>query len=84
MNHFPPRAADQHAVIISDVAAACERHSIPIGALCTALIDLMEAAREAHPFLPPSGEIISRAKTRAESYGACLRSDQRKLNEVLK
>lgn len=79
VNNFPPRSADQHAIVIGDIADACQQHGISVIALCVALKELIEAATSASPFLPPSGEIISRAKRKTELFASCLESDLKHL-----
>lgn len=75
--HFPRRDESERAVVIGDIAAACARHEITIIGLSVALTELVESARSAHPFMPPTGEILHHAQKKSALFGICLENDKR-------
>jgi hypothetical protein len=75
INHFPRKTPEEGAVIISDVAASCKRHSIGVVALAVTLTQIMESATAQNPFMPPSGEIIRKAGKKTANYKSIIKSD---------
>lgn len=59
--HFPSRQTDKDGVIISDLAADCVDMGVTESGLSVACLNFRREASSEKPFLPPSGEILSRA-----------------------
>lgn len=79
--HFPKRDESERAVVIGDIAAACERNGISLMGLAVALIEIVENARADNPFMPPTGEILERARMKSTAFRSCLANDLRKLSQ---
>lgn len=77
--NFPKREQNERAVVISTIAGSCERHSITVAGLSVALTELLEQATGKNPFIPPTGEILSRARAKSETYRNLLINEKKQL-----
>lgn len=75
VSNFVPRSAEQHAFVTGEVCNACKLHQIPVVALRVALVELLQSATGKDPYLPVTGEIISKARSKADLYASCLARD---------
>lgn len=66
LQHFPSRQTDKDAVIIGDLAADCIEAGVSESALSLVCQQIRHEASSDSPFLPPTGEVLRRAKSRTE------------------
>lgn len=69
LQHFPSRNTVSDAVFISDLAGDFVDEGVSIGAAAFTLDQIRKEARQERPFVPPSGEILARAKANQEKMG---------------
>jgi len=66
--HFPAREVGKDGVIISDIASAAVGDKSSLIAIAHTCDDLWRGATKEDPFLPPSGEILSRILQKTSYY----------------
>lgn len=76
LHHFPsPKGVERDSVIISDLAADCEREGFGIGAMLEALTQMRQSATAANPFMPPTGVILAEIRRKNDLHKKTLTRD---------
>jgi len=66
--HFPRRDVAKDAVVVADLASDMIDAGVSIIAIKTTCDEIRKNATAKSPFMPPSGEILTMAKQRTETY----------------
>lgn len=77
--HFPKREVGRDGVVISDLIHEFCRINLPLVAIIETLSALWKEASADNPWVPPSGEILRLARTKANTYASILQRDKAKL-----
>jgi hypothetical protein len=80
--HFPRRDTTKDGIVISDIASDLVEEEIPHTALIATCDELRRESTDDKPWMPPSGEIIQRARKRATIWEGNLKYFSQDWEEV--